>query len=266
MISRRHFSALLVSGCQNSRRARAREFSDAAVSQARPRVKGKLGAKSDFCLGARKEIADVPGESGARSRKKFRAFSASSRRTNRTADLILIRGAVFWGSRANRGSSMIHARRHESGISPSRGPLSRSGPAVSCFFPRSLTHFLAFYLLRFSPVRHLVLRLPSHSRRPLCLFFPTGFPPRDFVRNARLVLLYLSSFVSSSPSSLLILTFSILYLRFSICAMLFHAWLTARNRRSYRDYVHPECTDYRPFLETILFFSSREIFSRSEIS
>lgn len=142
---------------------------------------------------------------------------------------------------------MIHARRHESGISPSRA--SRSGSAVSCFFLGRLTHFLAFW-----PSLSFLSSVPLCSILcvplfPSFLLFWVFLSASESPRNAHLVLLHLFCFfLSSSPpsSSPLFLMVSISHLHFSSYSMLFHAWPTARNRGSYRDYVHLECTHYRP--------------------
>lgn len=168
---------------------------------------------------------------------------------NQTSDLILIRAAVFWGPRANRGPSMIHARRHESGISPSRA--SRSGPAVSCFLLGRLTHFLAFWP-SLSFLSSVPLSAPSSaspfSRPSSCFGFSSARRRAPSKRSPRPSSSFLFVFSSLPPpsSSPLFLMVSISHLHFSSYSMLFHAWPTARNRGSYRDYVHLECTHYRP--------------------
>lgn len=144
---------------------------------------------------------------------------------------------------------MIHARRHESGISPSRA--SRSGPAVSCFFlglHHALFSLLAFFLPSLpsflssvppsTAFRLVVPLLPFTSLLSSFLFWI--FHRR--VSSSRLPPHFLSFCCASSLpfSSLLDLTSSILYLHFFTYAVLFHAWPTARNRKSYREimYIH----------------------------
>lgn len=127
-------------------------------------------------------------------------------------------------------------------------------PGCIVFLPRSphaLFGLLAFPLV--SPVRasllHL-LRLPFPFL-PLVLGFSSArrraFETRS-PRPSSPFLLVFSSLPpsSSSSSSPLFLMVSISHLHFSSYSMLFHAWPTARNRGSYRDYVHLECTHYRP--------------------
>lgn len=174
------------SAAVKTRDAFGRGFSRRGDASAGSQRRNRPRRTADFChrgegkknrrrADARAESQEIP--------RFFRAVSAYGR----TADLILIRGVVFWGSRANRGPSMIRPRRHESGISPSRG-LERSGSAVSCFLLRPFAHFLAFCLLfRFSPVCHLssVFSLSLSLSLSLISLFPSsrfGFSsarPRD---------------------------------------------------------------------------------------
>jgi len=173
-ISCQHFSALLISGCQNSGHAQTRfEFSDAVWSDANQRRPTARRVKRRIFVGGKRNRwrTDAADKSSQKSQEIPRFFHVVST-YNRTVDLILIRAVVFWRPRANRGPSMIHTRRHESGVSPSRA--SRSGPAVSYFF---LTHFLAFWpslsFLSRPCLRHLS---PPSSLFSLPLI--VGFPQR----------------------------------------------------------------------------------------
>lgn len=186
-ISCRHFSASLIGGCQNSGRARifrrGRVSSDGNQRRPAPSVESNSGKRT-------RRRTDAPDRSGQKSQEIPRFFRVVST-YNQTSDLILIRAAVFWGPRANRGPSMIHARRHESGISPSRA--SRSGPAVSCFFLGRLTHFLAFW-----PSLSFLSSVPlcsifCVSLFPSFLLFWVFLSASESLRNAHLVLLHLFS-------------------------------------------------------------------------
>lgn len=204
-LSRRQFSALLVSGCQNSRRARTRfsgAYHERRESQRRTGQVRQVERRTS--VGGGKKIArTVRRERSQKSQEVPRFFRVVSA-YNRTADLILIRGTVFWRPRANRGPSMIHARRHESGISPSRAPpdlvrlyrVSSFGPSCT-FWP------FAFSFV--SLVRHLS-SVFSLSRRsspfPSFLLFRVFLGASRRPRMKRVVSSFFS-FVSSPPSSLL---------------------------------------------------------------
>jgi len=75
---------------------------------------------------------------------------------------------------------------------------------------------------------------------------------------------FATSTIISSSSSSSSSSFSVSRASLLVCvlyAMLFHAWPAAGNRKSYQDYVHPECTHHRPsapLLETTLFSSLRD--------
>lgn len=125
---------------------------------------------------------------------------------------------------------------------------------VSSSVPRAL-----FGLLPSLSFLSSVIRPPPPSLFPSSLLFWIFLSASERLeRNAR----------PSSSSSLcfFFLVFSRPYvlclaLIFLSYAMLFHAWLTTGNRRSYRDYVHLECTHHRPsapLLEASLFFSLRD--------
>lgn len=131
---------------------------------------------------------------------------------------------------------MIHARRHESGISPSRA--SRSGPAVSCFFLGlrhalfSLLAFLPSFLSSVSPSTAVLLPPPF----PLLIL---GFPPARLVSS----LLIFSPFVVLLPCPLPLFSSSrplILYLHFFTYRRTFSCLADGEEPKELsRDYVHP---------------------------
>lgn len=183
-----------------------------------------------------------------RNRKKFARASLPSHGTYVYSDLIPIKSTVFWGDRRgreghelNRGPSMIRAF-----VGTNQGyrlpGASRSGCIV---FPSSalLVHFLASCRpSRFLASSSLPPAALSSTLSPALPSSPSGLSsPR--VEESRAML--------ASPPFLLLLLLSRLSFFSSSrpCVLhttLFHAWPTARNRRSYRDYVHLECTHYQP--------------------
>lgn len=131
---------------------------------------------------------------------------------------------------------MIHACRHESGISPSTTGL-KIWPGCIVFPPRlssrsfwpsssprvlSARTLLLLLLLSFDSLS--ARRRVSQAGDALALVLPLFF-----------LAFFSRSFSLLRPSLSLSLSLSSTYIT---RAMLFHAWPTTGNRRSYRDYVH----------------------------
>lgn len=123
------------------------------------RVKHRKSAESQ--KGRRRRERAKKSEESEEVVKKSQGFRADAAPPATDRDLIPIRAMVFFFSaaRVNRGPSMIHACRQESGISRSRA----LRPAVSSFVP-SLLHFLALFAPQFF-VPFSLLRAHSSSPR-----------------------------------------------------------------------------------------------------